>query len=39
MLPNIQMLVMLRLRAFQWLDKYTFPKESKYKDFEYAKKA
>ena len=29
----------LDLELMDWLDKYTFPEESKYKDVEYAKKA
>ena len=29
----------LDLELLQWLEKYTFPEESKYKDVEYAKKA
>ena len=29
----------LDLELLDWLDKYTFPEESKYKDIEYAKKA
>ena len=29
----------LDLELLDWLDKYTFPEESKYKDMEYAKKA